>query len=344
LTRIDDCVTGVSLLLPSSAAGGWRLLLRRGGRDLGLRRRSGGGFGGRRGFRGPALFGGALGLHFGGQLRVGRGRDALRFGSFHLGQQFRRHRSAKVVGRRRLRVSAAALGFTLGRHLGVELVLRSGLDALRLGGFHLGQQFRRHRGAEIVGRRTVVRRCRRRFRCGRRRGGCALALGHGIKLGNQRRILAFRLLAGFLQIAQQIANTVDALEDQRHRLRRHRQHAVAELAEHIFAGVGDRFQSRQAQEPAGALDGMDQTEDVAEDLRILRILLEFDEFAVDDFEALAGFRQEFTEQIVHATFSWVDGAGMCANLPLFTAFSRPQRDWRPRAPLHTIAGGLYLRP
>ncbi len=46
--------------------------------------------------------------------------------------------------------------------------------------------------------------------------------------------------------------------------RRHGQFAVAELAEHILAGMRHRAQARQPQEAAGSLDGVHQAENVAQ--------------------------------------------------------------------------------
>tara|TARA_B100000315_G_C14231502_1_gene431164 strand:- start:74 stop:337 length:264 start_codon:yes stop_codon:yes gene_type:complete len=52
---------------------------------------------------------------------------------------------------------------------------------------------------------------------GRRR--CTLAFSHGIQFGNQLFILAFRFFTGFFQFAQQFTDTIQTLQDHRHRFR-----------------------------------------------------------------------------------------------------------------------------
>ncbi len=75
--------------------------------------------------------------------------------------------------------------------------------------------------------------------------------------------------------------------------------AVAELAHQRFGGVRQRFEPRQAEEAAGALDGVDEAEDVVENLGVVRLLLEAHELDVDDVEAFVRLGQEFPQQVVH---------------------------------------------
>ena len=89
-------------------------------------------------------------------------------------------------------------------------------------------------------------------------------------------------------------------QDQRHGLGLDR-HAVAEFAHQGLAGMGQRFQPRQAEEAAGALDGVDQAEDVIQNLRVARVLLEPHQLIVDRIQALAGLGQELPQQIIHET-------------------------------------------
>ena len=58
-------------------------------------------------------------------------------------------------------------------------------------------------------------------------------------------------------------------------------HAVAELAHQGFGGVRQRLKARQPEKPAGALDGVNQAEDVAEDLGVVRLLLETHQLDID---------------------------------------------------------------
>ena len=60
-----------------------------------------------------------------------------------------------------------------------------------------------------------------------------------------------------------------------------------------------RFQTRQPQEAAGALDGVDQAEDVIQDLGVVRLLLELHQLIVHGVQALAGLRQKLPQQIIH---------------------------------------------
>ena len=78
-------------------------------------------------------------------------------------------------------------------------------------------------------------------------------------------------------------------------------HAVAEFAHQGFGGVRQRLQARQAEEAAGALDGVDQTENVAENLGVVGLLLEAHQLDVDHVETFVGLGQEFPQQVVHET-------------------------------------------
>ena len=62
-----------------------------------------------------------------------------------------------------------------------------------------------------------------------------------------------------------------------HRIASHRQ-AVAEPADHRFGGVRQGFQPRQAEETAGSLDGVNEAKNIAEDLGVVRLLLETHQF------------------------------------------------------------------
>ncbi len=81
--------------------------------------------------------------------------------------------------------------------------------------------------------------------------------------------------------------------------RGHDELAVADLAEHVLAGMRHGLEPRQAEEAASTLDGVDEPEDVAEKRRIVRILLEPDELEIEHRQVLGRFGQKFTEEIVH---------------------------------------------
>ena len=76
-------------------------------------------------------------------------------------------------------------------------------------------------------------------------------------------------------------------------------HAVAEFAHQRLAGMRQRFQPRQSEKAAGALDGVNQAEDVIQDLGVVRILLEPHQLIVDGVQALVRLRQKLPQQIIH---------------------------------------------
>ena len=78
-------------------------------------------------------------------------------------------------------------------------------------------------------------------------------------------------------------------------------HAVAEPSHQRFGGVGQSLEPRQSEKSASALDGVNQAKDVAQDLAVVRLLLETHELGVDAIQTLAGFGQEIPQQLVHTT-------------------------------------------
>src|SRR5207248_11680098 len=75
---------------------------------------------------------------------------------------------------------------------------------------------------------------------------------------------------------------------------------VAKFRHQAFGRMRKRLEARQADESAGALDGVHNAENIGEDLRVIGFLLEADEFDVDQVEALVRLYQEFLKQLVHA--------------------------------------------
>ena len=119
-----------------------------------------------------------------------------------------------------------------------------------------------------------------------------------MKLDDQILIVALRFRLGGFEAGEDFLDAVDAGEDQADRLPRDR-HAVAEFAHQGLAGMRQRFQPRQPQKAASALDGVDQTKDVIQNLGVVRILLEPNQLIVDGVQALARLRQELAQQVVH---------------------------------------------
>ena len=139
--------------------------------------------------------------------------------------------------------------------------------------------------------------------CGlRRRHRGYSALDHLLKLDDQILIGALGLGLGGFEAGEDFLDAIDAGEDQRHRFRGDR-HAVAELAHQGLAGMRQRLEPRQPEEAAGTLDGVNQAEDVIQDPRVVRILLEPHQLVVDRIQAFAGLGQKLprTELVLQNT-------------------------------------------
>jgi hypothetical protein len=119
-------------------------------------------------------------------------------------------------------------------------------------------------------------------------------------VARQIPIVAGRLGLIALELVEQRLDAVDGGEHKRDGLAGDRP-AAAEISHQRFGGVGQRLEPRQAEEAAGALDGVDQPKNIVEDLGVVRLLLETHELNVDDVEAFAGFGQEIPQQLVHRT-------------------------------------------
>ena len=86
----------------------------------------------------------------------------------------------------------------------------------------------------------------------------------------------------------------------------------------VSAACASVFEARQAEKAAGALDGVDEPENVAENLGVVGILLETHELDVDHVEALVGLDQEFLEKIIHCN-------SLCSGAPTHPDRRRPSR-------------------
>jgi hypothetical protein len=186
----------------------------------------------------------------------------------------------------------------LGGRGGRGLRLGGGLaeGALELVERHLAdpQRALEHLIGQAAGSLLRLRR-RRRRRGGGRRGRVE---HHALELADEICVRAGRLGLLLLELVEDLLDAVDGGEDERHGLAGHR-HAVAEFAHQGLGRVRKRLESRQAEKSARALDGVDEAEDVVQDLAVVGFLLELHEFDVDRVQALAGFGEEFTQQVVH---------------------------------------------
>ena len=137
----------------------------------------------------------------------------------------------------------------------------------------------------------------------RRRRRLGLGLGFGLGLGRRRAIerhpgrgrvkpldqllvVALGLGLRGLELSHDQLQPIQGLQHDGHDLAADRQYAVAHLAQDVLRRMGHAFQTRQAQKAAGPLDGVDQAENVVEDLRAVRVLLQRHQFVVDDLQRL----------------------------------------------------------
>ena len=117
---------------------------------------------------------------------------------------------------------------------------------------------------------------------------------------DQVLVAAFRLVLGGFQTCENFLDAVDRGENQRDRFGGDR-HAVAEFAHQGLAGMGQRLQPRQSQKAAGAFNGVNQPENIVENLCVVRLLLKPNQLIVNRVQALAGLGQKLAQQIVHET-------------------------------------------
>jgi hypothetical protein len=129
-----------------------------------------------------------------------------------------------------------------------------------------------------------------------------LARRHLLERDDEIPVGALRLPLAALERAEDFLDAIDGRENQRHCVASDGE-AVAKSAHQRLGRVGERLQARQAQEAAGSLDCVDETKNVVEDSRVVRILLETDQLDVDHVEGFMGLGQELAQQFVHQTAS-----------------------------------------
>ena len=139
--------------------------------------------------------------------------------------------------------------------------------------------------------------CRLRLRQ-RRRLAAPRPRGHGIEPRDQIAIAAGRLASARARSRRESLDAVDGGENERDGVGGDR-HAVAELAHQGFGGMRQRLEPRQAEEAAGALDGVDEAKDVAEDVGVIRILFEAHQLDIDTSRLSFVSVRELPQQVVH---------------------------------------------
>src|SRR5262249_49677846 len=75
--------------------------------------------------------------------------------------------------------------------------------------------------------------------------------------------------------------------------------AVAKLAHQRLGGVRKRLEAGQPEKAASSLYGVNKAKDIVENLGVVGVLLETDQFHVDEVETFIRFGQEFAQQVVH---------------------------------------------
>jgi len=200
-----------------------------------------------------------------------------------------------------------------GRDVGLGKMRRQGCIVHRFGEEELDRRFNRDGTAKVFisaaigcsgcGSRSgfgLRLKRRRRLDDGNRlcnHGGLGrdrIAVEHGVQLFDQVGVGSRRLGLSLLDHREDHLDPVDRGEDQRDRLRTDWQLAIADLAEHVLRRVRQRFQSRQADEAAGALDGVNQAENARDELGF-RVLLELDELDIERCQAFGALGQKFTQ-------------------------------------------------
>ena len=132
----------------------------------------------------------------------------------------------------------------------------------------------------------------------RRRRRRRPAPSHRVELADQIVVGSVRLALLLFERVENVLDAVEGRKDQRDRVLRDRQ-AVAEFAHQDLGGMRERREPRQSEKAAGALDGVNETENVGENFGVVRLLLETHEFDIDRIETLMGLGQEIAQQLVH---------------------------------------------
>ncbi len=127
----------------------------------------------------------------------------------------------------------------------------------------------------------------------------ACGLGrHPLQPFDQIAIGAGRFGLVALQFVEHLLDTVDGGKDERDGLAGDRR-AVAEIAHQCFGGMRQRFEPRQCKKATGPFNRVNEAKDVAENLGVVRILLEANQLCIDNIKAFARLREKFAQQFVH---------------------------------------------
>ena len=119
-------------------------------------------------------------------------------------------------------------------------------------------------------------------------------IGKMIKTRNQIGVISVRLgLVGF-KLAEQIFDGVDRFKHQRHGIGGNNQFPVTNFAQNVFTSMGNCLKARQPQKAACPFDGMNQTEDIRQNIRIVRVLFKLHQLYVERRKTFRSFGKKFT--------------------------------------------------
>ena len=107
------------------------------------------------------------------------------------------------------------------------------------------------------------------------------------------------MLAAF-EIAEHLTDFARGFHDDVHEFRTQRQLVVAQLVEEVFGQVAERDHLGGVQKARAPLDGVKTTEDVVEQVVIVRGAFEIDELVIDTREQIARFHQKILEKVFHS--------------------------------------------
>ena len=196
--------------------------------------------------------------------------------------------------------------FLVGRYLAVHQLDRR-IDCRRRAGTFVDGTFGRGGvGGRGVGSRGVGDRgcffSRRRFGGFLGSGRCAPFLAgavHRVELRDQFLVVAVRFGLRLFEHRDDFLDPVERSENQTYSLGSNLLDTIAEIAENVFTRMGNGFETRQADKAARTLDRVNESENIAEELRVVRILLQLDDFNVQIIQAFDCLCEEFCKKIVH---------------------------------------------
>jgi len=119
-----------------------------------------------------------------------------------------------------------------------------------------------------------------------------------IELADQVGIVAGRFVLQLLQPVEDCFDAINGGQYERYRFPGDG-HAVTKFAHQRFGGVRERLEPGQSKKAAGSFDGVDEAENVAENLAVIGLSLEAHQLGVDVIEVFGRLGQKLTQQLIH---------------------------------------------